>query len=122
MSSARWPGILHVGETSQQLEVSADQHSLILHLPGKPRRWAFREVRYSSGGVPRFERGTELLIVSDKTIIESIEMLNPQAVSGMEHSHGGMFSPQDFLSALMAVLVVMGGALALFAVIWFFRR
>ena len=122
MASARWPGILHEGEKSQQLEVSADQHSLILHLPGEPRRWAFREVRYSSGGVPRFERGAELLIVSDKTIIQSIELLNPHAVPGMEHSHGGMFTPQDFLSALKAVLIVMGGALALAMALWFFLR
>ena len=122
MTSARWPAVLHEGESQQQLEVSADPQTLILHLPGKVQRWSFTEVRYRSGGVPRFERGESLLIVADHEIVKSIERLNPEAVSTMEKTGGGMFTARDFLTGLVAVLIVMAGALALVGVIWLVRR
>ena len=121
MSSQRWPATLHQGETQQQIEVSADAQTLILHVAGKKQKWPFTEVKYRSGGVPRFEHGKDLLIVPDHKMVESIEMLNPQAVSAMEQGGGGFLTAQDFLSGLLAVLVVMGAALVLVAAIWFFR-
>jgi hypothetical protein len=121
MASTRFTAMLHEGETSQPIEVSADPQTLILHTPGKARRWPFAELRYHPGGVPRFEHQQSLLIVADPQIVQSIEMLNPAAVSQMEKAAGGHFTGRDFLSGLLAVLIVMGGALLLFAAIWFIR-
>ena len=122
MASPRWPAVLHEGESSQPLEVSADTNTLILHCGAKPKRWPFRELRFRSGGVPRFEHGESLLIVTDPAIVHSIEILNPAAVSAMEKAAGGSFTARDFLTALVAVLVVMGGAAALAAIVWFASR
>jgi hypothetical protein len=121
MASPRWPAVLHEGESSQPLEVSADTHTLILHVGPKAKRWPFRDMRFRSGGIPRFEYGESLLIVTDPAIVHSIEMLNPAAVSEMEKA-ASTFTGRDFCTALIAVLIVMGGASAIAAVIWFTRH
>jgi hypothetical protein len=117
----RWTGVLHAAGEPRAVEVSAASAGLEIFADGDlVERWAYAETRHQSGGVPRFERGETILIVTDENFLDSIRRQDANALDRMTSRHHLSF--EDLKSAAKAVLIAMLGAAALVLAVWLIRQ
>jgi predicted Zn-dependent protease len=113
----RWRATLHEGqgasETRRDVEVSVAPAGLFIHTRSAgPVLWPYKGTKYQSGGLPRFDRDKDTLIVTSKDIVPAIEATHAEALALMRSS---AISLRDVGMAAAAVGIVVAGALA----IWF---
>lgn len=111
----RWRATLYQGQGANQIqhdvEVSLAPAGLFIHArSGDPVLWPYKGTRYQSGGLPRFDRGAETLIVTSKDIVPAIGATHAEALALMRSS---AVSLRDVGMAAAAAGIVIGGALAI---------
>jgi beta-barrel assembly-enhancing protease len=114
----RWRATLYEGEGENEakydVEVTVASAGLFIHARNsEPVFWPYQGTRYQSGGLPRFDRDGQTLIITSKDIVPAIAAVHAEALPLMQE---GMVSLREVGLASAAVAIVLAGAL----VLWFF--